>query len=105
MPEPINVPARVASTAKAAVNQSLKAYPNPFSDVSTIEFKAAENVNYSLNVFDVTGRIEASLGTGNAEAGKTYTFKVGDQRLPEGIYMVRLNAGNKIETLKIILKR
>lgn len=59
-------------------------YPNPSTNSATIEFENPTNANFSLQVFDITGRtvIEQNI--------KTNRTQLNTQHLPPGIYQYRL---------------
>lgn len=77
-------------------------YPNPFNPSTTISFDLPENSLVSLEIFDITGRMVATLVNGMKTAGShSVTFYGSD--LSSGIYFVRLEAGNFRQTMKILL--
>lgn len=71
--------------------------PNPFSSVTTISFAIPRQVNVSLKVYDVSGKVAATLVSGPLHAGTHSVTWHGDddagKKLPAGIYLVRLEAG------------
>lgn len=77
-------------------------YPNPFNPATVISYQLAENSNVKLEVFDVTGRRVAALVNGRQNAGNhQVVFEAGN--LASGIYITRLQAGNKIFIQKMTL--
>jgi hypothetical protein len=82
-------------------------YPNPFNPTTNIIFRIAESEFVSLKVYDVLGNEAATLVNKEKPAG-TYKveFIVGQDSSPDiasGIYFYRLQAGNYVETKKMIL--
>ena len=77
-------------------------YPNPFNPTTTISFSLPYKSFVSLKVFDLLGREVATLVNEQKPAG-TYTQKWNAQNFTSGIYFYRLQAGNYIETKKLIL--
>ena len=77
-------------------------YPNPFNPVTTIEFEIPEREFVSLKVFDVRGSEVADLIDGEKSAG-SYKVKFNASKLSTGIYFYRLQAGDYIDTKKLLL--
>ena len=81
-------------------------YPNPFNPETKINFYSPVNGNTSLKVFDVTGKVVATLVNGFKNAGShTVTFSANN--FSAGIYFYSLNVtsehGNFSKTNKMIL--
>lgn len=70
-----------------AADAGINIYPNPFSDLFTIEFPEMLNEPVFATLFDANGRLvqEAKIGS------QTSTIHVGD--LSEGIYFLRIQNG------------
>jgi hypothetical protein len=80
-------------------------YPNPFNPATTISFQVMRAGRVSLDVFDVRGRLVATLVDGQREPG-SYTSRFTADRLPSGVYYYRLAAdGVEIQTRKMTLLR
>ncbi|MCF7811704.1 T9SS type A sorting domain-containing protein [bacterium] len=78
------------------------AYPNPFNSTTTIRYTLPTPLHVSLEVYNTLGQRMTTLFNGNQTAGfHTCTFAEND--LPSGLYFVRLNAGTKVFTQKIML--
>jgi Secretion system C-terminal sorting domain len=79
-------------------------YPNPFNPSTKIEYSITEPSFVRLNVYDILGNEVAVLVNENQTAGSfRYNFDGSD--LASGAYIVRLGAGEKIETMKITLMK
>jgi hypothetical protein len=79
-------------------------YPNPFNPTTTIKYQLPAQSHVTLKVFDVLGREVATLLDGVEQAGyKSVTFDA--SRLSSSVYFYRLQAGNYIETKKLLLLR
>lgn len=77
-------------------------YPNPTSDVSTIQLDLEESALVTLNVYNAIGALVYSNGTQNMNAGiQKLAFDGTD--LPSGMYHVNLTVGEKVITKKISL--
>jgi hypothetical protein len=80
-------------------------YPNPFNPEATISFTLAEAQTASLRVFDVHGR-EMALLLDNAEMQDgTHTVNFSGERLPSGVYIVVLQAGDVVRHQRIVLSK
>lgn len=77
-------------------------YPNPFNAVTNIQFALPEASDVKLAVFDITGRLVTTLANGSYAAGfHTVTFDA--NTLSSGVYFYRLEAGEFVDTRKMVL--
>ena len=84
-------------------------YPNPFSagggksaPTTRIKFSLPFSTRVTLKVYDILGRVVATLVNKNLSAGSyTATFKA--LNLPAGVYIYRLEAGKYSITKKMML--
>jgi len=79
-------------------------YPNPFNPSTKISFTIPERSNVSLKIFNLLGSEVASLVNEEKPAG-SYGVDFNAANLPSGIYFYKLEAGNYIETKKMVLLR
>ncbi len=79
-----------------------QAYPNPFNPSTTISFDipAQTHSNASLRIYDITGRLVATLVDEQLAPG-THTLQWQPVNLSSGLYIVQLKAGEKIFNQKI----
>lgn len=102
----IEEPGNVSSGIKELINRAdfrfLNAYPNPFNDVTVIEYQLENNANVQMEIFDFMGNKVAELVNSNLNAGIYKTiFKAGD--LPGGVYFNRLTVNGRTMTRKLVL--
>ena len=78
------------------------AYPNPFNPNTTItiDVPAQTHSNASLRIYDITGRLVATLVDEQLAPG-THTIQWQPQNLSSGLYIVQLKAGQKTFNQKI----
>jgi photosystem II stability/assembly factor-like uncharacterized protein len=79
-------------------------YPNPFNPTTTISFQLKADSYVTLKVYDVLGREVRTLVNENLKPG-SYETRFDGTGLASGVYMYRLQAGDFIQTRKLILLR
>ena len=77
-------------------------YPNPFNPSTTINYQIPELSNVTLKVYDVLGNEIKTIVNEEKQSG-IYNVEFDATGLSSGIYLYRLQAGNFIETKKILL--
>ncbi len=77
-------------------------YPNPFNPSTNIQFALPQAGFVTLEVFSITGERVDVLISQELNAGK-YNYEWNGSNLTSGIYFYRLNAGNFVETRKMML--
>jgi len=77
-------------------------YPNPFNPSTRIGYQIAKDDFVTLKVYDIIGNEVATLVNSQQPAGK-YSVDFNAAKLPSGIYLYRLQAGNYIQTRKMTL--
>ena len=77
-------------------------YPNPFNPNTTIKYNIPEQSFISIKLFDVLGREVRTLVNEEKAIGN-YEVDFEAFNLPSGIYIYRLQAGDFIETKKMVL--
>ncbi|NQT35512.1 T9SS type A sorting domain-containing protein, partial [bacterium] len=80
------------------------AYPNPFNSTIVISFAVNSSERTTLRVFDITGREVATIVDAEHTAGIQTTIW-NAEGLPSGVYIVKLNSGNRSQFSKVILLR
>jgi hypothetical protein len=76
-------------------------YPNPFNPSTTIEFTLPKSDFVELKVYNILGMEISTLVSKKLNPGNhTYTFD--GKKLATGVYYYRLEAGNFIQTRKMI---
>jgi hypothetical protein len=84
--------------AKFFVNQN---YPNPFNPVTTIRFGLPGEAQVTAKVYNMLGQVVATLFSGKMIAG-VHDLTFNPVNLGSGIYLCRIQAGNAVETRRMM---
>jgi hypothetical protein len=79
-------------------------YPNPFNPSTTIEFDLPKSSEVSLKVFNILGEEVTALVSERLSTG-SYSYEWDAGKLASGVYLYRVQAGNFVETRKMVLMR
>jgi hypothetical protein len=77
-------------------------YPNPFNPSTAISYQLSAVSQVTLKVFDALGREVATLVEAQQSAGR-YKVTFDASNLTSGTYFYRLQAGNSVDTKKLLL--
>jgi hypothetical protein len=79
-------------------------YPNPFNPTTILIYQLPITSDVKLEVFDLLGRKAATLVNTRQEAGSySISLNASAYGLTSGVYFYRLQAGNFVETRKMML--
>jgi hypothetical protein len=87
--------------AQSSLSQN---YPNPFNPTTKIQFTIVNRQSITLKLYDVLGRAAATLVNEVKQPG-TYTVEFDGSNLASGVYFYRLQAGEFVQTRKLVLLR
>ncbi len=79
-------------------------YPNPFNPSTIIKFGVPEKSNVVINIYDILGSEIVTLVNEEMNAG-WYQKSFNANGYSSGIYLFRMEAGNYVNTKKMILLR
>jgi hypothetical protein len=82
----------------------LQNYPNPFNPTTNIEFSIPKSEFVTLKVYNTLGEEVATLVSDRLTVG-SYSYEWDASNLASGVYLYRLQAGEYVETKKMILVR
>jgi len=77
-------------------------YPNPFNPSTTIRYGLANRSHVTLRVFNILGQQVAQLVHGGVESGY-HRVQFDGNGLSSGVYFYRLQAGEFVQTRKLLL--
>jgi hypothetical protein len=95
-------PGERSQTAFIPSGLTLAVSPNPFNPTTTISYELRASSYVSLKVYDNAGRLVTILVDGWREAG-THQVTFDGSKLPSGLYIVRMQAGEFNQTGKMML--
>jgi hypothetical protein len=82
-------------------------YPNPFNPSTTIEFDLPKTSTVTLKIYNILGEEVTTVVSDRLNAG-SYTYEWDASRsagIASGVYLYRLQAGDFVETRKMVLMR
>jgi hypothetical protein len=82
----------------------LQNYPNPFNPTTMISYQLSAKGNTTLKIYDEIGREVATLVNEVKEAGY-YSATFDASKLSSGIYLAKLQSGDKVLLKKMILMK
>ncbi len=98
-------------TAPKPIRTSLadRVFPNPFNSRTCISYQLSRAGRIDLAVYDILGQEVKSLANGSREAGSHQavwngTDALGNQ-VANGLYFIRLEAGDQTHTAQVLLQR
>jgi predicted outer membrane repeat protein len=78
-----------------------EAYPNPFNSSLAVSYQLSAVSRVSLKLYDVAGRLVSNQELGIRNAG-SHRAVIDGSGLSSGVYFLKLVAGNRIATRKIV---
>jgi len=81
-------------------------FPNPASSMLVFPVSMGNTANAELEIFDLSGRIVATVHTGYLEAGEhelVWDCTSGDTTVPSGIYIARFTTPHTTHAAKVVL--
>ncbi len=77
-------------------------YPNPFNNSTVIRYAIPKEGLVTLKIYDIIGEEVATLVNETRQAGN-YQVAFNSEDLTSGVYFYRLQAGDFVQTRKMIL--
>jgi len=82
-------------------------YPNPFNPVTKLQYDLPQKANVNIIIYDTRGREVRTMVNQNQEAGsKSVVWNATDdlgQPVSAGVYLYRIQAGDFVQTRKMVL--
>ena len=93
-----------ANRDKNSLVSNLTLYPNPLNSVGTLEFDLIENLESTINVYNLAGTLVKTMQLGRkAKGNHKVEFNATD--LSVGSYIISLESGNERSVAKFIVTR
>lgn len=82
---------------------ALVAYPNPTENTTTISVTLTKGGNYSVEMFDMMGKLVKTVYAGSFEDYENLEFDVDMTNLQTGVYMISVSNGDqRIENIRVM---
>lgn len=89
---------------QASSNASLfQNYPNPVKSQTTIQFNLNQPELVNISVYDLTGKLIATVTEGRYPQGTHTAQWFTENKLDGGMYLIQLTAGREIQTIKTLV--
>ena len=79
-------------------------YPNPFTEITRIQFRLNDTAEVRFEVFDMTGKLVYTEDHGKIPAGIAQTFNFEGSALSPGIYTYSILANGKRVSRKLTIQ-
>jgi serine protease AprX len=87
-----------------ATNSKAIAYPNPFSETTTIKYNIENDGFVTVEVMDVMGKKIRTLVSETKQSGN-HEVQFDGSTLPSGTYLYRIQSNGKMSTMKMVIAR
>ena len=79
-------------------------YPNPFNPTTKISYEVPKRTFVRLQIFNILGQLIQTLVDEEKQPG-TFNVSWNAGNVPNGVYFYRINAGNFVDTKKMVVIR
>ncbi len=79
-------------------------YPNPFNPTTTIKYSIPSESLVKIKIYDILGR-EVTVLVNEEKSAGNYTIQFNGNNFASGVYLYRIQAGNFVDTKKMILMK
>ncbi|KAA5548223.1 T9SS type A sorting domain-containing protein [Adhaeribacter rhizoryzae] len=97
--------AKAPESSEEVKKTEMAAYPIPFSDRTTLEFKSVNDEDYVINLYDLKGTMIKQLKSGKAKAGEITRVEVDGRGMAESMYLARKVSKTGVSTVKLLKKK
>ena len=89
--------------------RSLRNFPNPFGQQTTIEYALAEAVDVTIRIYDARGKLVTTINEGHRLAGMHTTVWNGTdhrgKRVSSGVYFYEMGRADTVLRSKMVVLR
>ena len=86
---------------KKATIEITDIFPNPFSSAPTVKLESADGGEYTLNIFDIAGKLQITSAVNLAAGNTSYVLNETEKLIP-GNYILSFTNSAVTKTLKIV---
>jgi hypothetical protein len=101
--ETSNSPFKLTTPGEPSLINEFTVFPNPVSDLATLQFSLGEKSPVEIGLFDVQGKKIKTIAAGNFEGGN-HQLKISAKGLPAGVYLLQLKTSSGMVTQKLIVR-
>jgi len=80
-------------------------YPNPFNPVTTIKYSLPSQAVVTLKIYNALGENVVTLLNNTTQEAGIHNISFDASNLPSGVYMYSIQAGNNIQSKKMLLMK
>lgn len=91
-----------ARPAEAGSDLTVSAWPNPFQDLTTVEYRLPESSTVKHTLTDARGVILRQNTPTDVQPAGMYKVGVDGANLPTGVYIYQLQTGNQTKTIRLL---
>jgi len=81
--------------------QLLSVYPNPFSQIATIQFTITVSDTVSLVLIDILGQQVKTIQSDTLLQASNYSYSLNGDSLANGVYFIKLKSGTTSKTTRV----
>jgi hypothetical protein len=81
----------------------LQNYPNPFNPVTKINYQLPKTSKVNLLIYDIQGRVVIRLINSGIKESGWHSIEFNAQNYPSGVYFYRIEAGDFVQSKKMVL--
>ncbi len=88
----------------------ISSYPNPFTDIATINFNVTGATPVTISIYDVSGRLVRAIVENAVFSGGEHSVQWGGvnsngEAVVPGVYFCRMNSGGSIHSSRMVMVR
>jgi len=83
----------------------LTAFPNPFSNATTLVFSANGNERTVVEILDLKGAVVKTAFDANTTEGQVYNVTFDGSSMADAIYIARIVNGSEVQNVKLVLAK
>ena len=91
-----------AKQTEAGADLMVSAWPNPFQDQTTVEYKLPENSTVKHTLTDARGTVLRQNAPAETQPAGIYKIGVEGSNLPTGVYIYQVQTGTQTKTIRLL---